>query len=192
MMLVAYRHAGKPAGRVFCIGVLLLAPALASFVQVWPDNPAALLPAIGGAFNTLFDTIFFILALFIARRLCRPKASLFRLTLPFFIAPCAISLVLGAALLALQLLLVPQLFEPLLLLLALGACVAQGLFFALVMFPFVLLITKNSLYRERMRLAFRLPALGGAVTNPTPLVASPVSEPDAAPADLPTSENPGA
>ncbi|HUW61999.1 MAG TPA: hypothetical protein VMZ06_13445 [Candidatus Bathyarchaeia archaeon] len=174
LMLVSYRYADGKIGRGFAEGVLILATLVGFVLGTWPfpvsdmQNIAPELP------NCALNIIVFVVGLLLARRLCRHTFSAFRLTLAFTLAAFLPTVVLSLPFLGFQMSIAGQ-FGLLFMFMLLFGLVIWPFFFALVLFPFVLLVTRNSLYRERMKLLLRLPSQGA---HQPEVPAQPIELPD--------------
>jgi len=173
LMLVSYRYADEKTGRGFAGGVLILA-ALAGFIlQTWPFPAPDMERIASELWGLVLNIIIFVIGLLLAWRLCRRAFSVVRLTLAFTLAPLLVTLVLSLPFLVVDMRFMGGM-GLLYVFMMLGSIVIWPFFFTLVLFPFILLVTRNSLYRERMKLLLRLSPQGAH----QPEVAQPIKLPD--------------
>lgn len=178
LMLVSYRYPNQKAGRGFAAGVLLLAALVGIVLQFWPfpaPDMESLMPEL---WQCVYSIILFLAGLLVARRLCRRKFSALRLTMSFALASFLIMTVIAIGSLGSQVAFLPQFGLVFILVMWFSSAVAYPFLFIIVLFPFILLATRNSLYRERMKLLLGIPAIGDSQAEPQPLPADiPVLDP---------------
>ena len=169
LMLVSYRCSSGKNSRGFPAAVLLLASLAGIVLQYWPFPVPDMENLTPELWQCAYNILFFQLGLFVARRVCRRTFSALRLTLSFALAPL---LAIGGFMIFVvggEMFMMGQFGMAFMFIGALVAAVAWPLLFALVLLPFILLISRNPLYAERMSRALRIPAISPAPPEPVPL-----------------------
>lgn len=157
LMLVSARYAAFRTGLgvVFSAFILLLGFGIAAVIaETWTFTSMGIQSMVFEFITYIGDILVILAGLVVAGRLCRRRLSILRLTISFGIGALVLPAVFVILVLAFETAIVPDMIMTLVPI-ALGKLAVTPLVFMALLFPFVLLVAFNSLYRGRLERAIR-------------------------------------